>query len=367
MAAPRRRLGRDWQRMSADWRAKQIEYTWVRSLAGRRITGISGADAGGAGMVAARHGIADPALLADVLAAYRRLDAYPEVPALLRRLRERGIARAILSNGEPGMLATRCDAAGIAGLLDDGAERRGGGRVQARSAGLSAGDRRFGLPPSEIGVLLVQSLGCVRRAAFGFRVFWVNRIGAAGRIRTARQRDRADGPLRLARRAGVTPAARIAAAIELLAAIEAAPRRPADAVANDFFRARRFIGSGDRRAVSDRVWRVLRTHGAWPGGWRDQADAAPAGRRLAAAGRLALAGRRAGVLRRPVRPRAAGAVRAGGAARLEGHTLDHPSMPDAVRLEMPDWLLPPPRFGRARCGELALCWNRRRSTCASTC
>ena len=34
--------------------------------------------------------------------------------------------------------------------------------------------------------------------------------------------------------------------------------RPADAVANDFFRERRFIGSGDRRAVSDRVWRVLR-------------------------------------------------------------------------------------------------------------
>ena len=43
--------------------------------------------------------------------------------------------------------------------------------------------------------------------------------------------------------------------------------RPADAVANDFFRARRFIGSGDRRAVSDRVWRVLRTVGAWAGGW----------------------------------------------------------------------------------------------------
>ena len=56
----------------------------------------------------------------------------------------------------------------------------------------------------------------------------------------------------------MTPAARIAAAIELVAFVEAAPRKPADAVANDFFRARRFIGSGDRRAVSDRVWGVLR-------------------------------------------------------------------------------------------------------------
>ena len=40
----------------------------------------------------------------------------------------------------------------------------------------------------------------------------------------------------------MTPAARLAATIDLLDAVDAAPRRPADAVANDFFRARRFIG-----------------------------------------------------------------------------------------------------------------------------
>ena len=57
----------------------------------------------------------------------------------------------------------------------------------------------------------------------------------------------------------MTPAARLSTAIELLSAIEAALRKPADAVANDFFRQRRFIGSGDRRAVSDRVWRIMRT------------------------------------------------------------------------------------------------------------
>ncbi len=68
----------------------------------------------------------------------------------------------------------------------------------------------------------------------------------------------------------MTPAARIAAAIDLLDAVEAAPNRPADAVANEFFRARRYIGSGDRRAVSDRVWQVLRARRrlAW---WIDNA------------------------------------------------------------------------------------------------
>ena len=72
----------------------------------------------------------------------------------------------------------------------------------------------------------------------------------------------------------MTPAARMAASIELLTEIDDKPRRPADAVANDFFRARRFIGSGDRRAVSDRVWRVLRARRrlAW---WISRAGTAP--------------------------------------------------------------------------------------------
>jgi 16S rRNA (cytosine967-C5)-methyltransferase len=138
----------------------------------------------------------------------------------------------------------------------------------------------------------------------------------------------------------VTPAGQIAAAIELLAAIDATPARPADGTANDYFRARRFIGSSDRRAISDRVWRIFRTHRrlAW---WL--ADK-PTPRLLVAASLLldggALAdvestftgGRFAPV---PLAPSEQLTLR-----RLQGRTLDHASMSDAVRLEMPDWVLP---------------------------
>ncbi|MBX9635184.1 MAG: rRNA cytosine-C5-methylase, partial [Magnetospirillum sp.] len=55
----------------------------------------------------------------------------------------------------------------------------------------------------------------------------------------------------------MTPAARIAAAIELLDEIEIS-HRPADQVASLYFKGRRFIGSKDRRAVAETVWRVLR-------------------------------------------------------------------------------------------------------------
>jgi 16S rRNA (cytosine967-C5)-methyltransferase len=59
----------------------------------------------------------------------------------------------------------------------------------------------------------------------------------------------------------MTPGARVAATIELLDEIVSRAERPADLVLNAFFRARRFIGSGDRRAVAERVWGILRRYG----------------------------------------------------------------------------------------------------------
>jgi len=55
----------------------------------------------------------------------------------------------------------------------------------------------------------------------------------------------------------MTPAARLQAAIEILSAIEKSAR-PADSVVASYVRERRYIGAKDRRAIADRVWRVLR-------------------------------------------------------------------------------------------------------------
>ena len=155
----------------------------------------------------------------------------------------------------------------------------------------------------------------------------------------------------------MTPSARLAAAIDLLTEIEAQPRRPADAVANDFFRARRYIGSGDRRAVSDRAWHVLRARRRL-GWWIDRVRGAPTPRLLTAAS-LLLEGWTASGLRQafsggqyapaPLIDLELQATRA-----LEGHTLEHPDMPVAVRLEFPDWILPhlEARFGSALVPEM---------------
>ena len=154
----------------------------------------------------------------------------------------------------------------------------------------------------------------------------------------------------------MTPAARIAAAIDLLVVVEGAPKRPADAVANDFFRTRRYIGSGDRRAVSERVWTVLRARrrlGWWLG------DAPQSPRLLVAASLLLEGWSKSGVAQAFSGGQFAAAPldrsEAAVVSAIEGHSLDHPAMPDAVRLEVPDWLLPrlAARFGDSLPVEMA--------------
>ena len=154
----------------------------------------------------------------------------------------------------------------------------------------------------------------------------------------------------------MTPAARLGAAIELLGAIETAPARPADAVANDYFRSRRFIGSGDRRAVSERVWQVLRTRRRL--GWWLRVEA-PGPRLLAGASLLLEGWTLSGLVQSFSGGRFAPAMLSreeqAALARIEGHTPDHPDMPEAVRLEIPDWLLSrlQARFGPALAREMA--------------
>jgi 16S rRNA (cytosine967-C5)-methyltransferase len=156
----------------------------------------------------------------------------------------------------------------------------------------------------------------------------------------------------------VTPAARLAGALDLLAAIEATPRKPADAVANDFFRNRRFIGSGDRRAVSDRAWHVLRAR-ARLGWWLARAGAPPTPRLLTAASLLLEGWAPDGVAQSfsggKFAPDRLDAEEAAALRGLAGHTLDHPDMPEAVRLEIPDWVMPSlrARFGAALEPEMA--------------
>lgn len=138
----------------------------------------------------------------------------------------------------------------------------------------------------------------------------------------------------------MTPSARLQAVLDLLLEIEKTPR-PADALVSGYFRARRYIGSHDRAAVSAMLYDILRHHArlTW---WleKNKAETTPRARLLAY---LALVEKKL--------PRAVEALFNGKkfspepfidderklVRRLEGHTLAHPDMPDAIAVECPEW------------------------------
>jgi 2-haloacid dehalogenase len=178
MQAHAGRLGPEWRRISQDWRAKQMEYTWVRSLAGpEHHRPFFALTREALAVVAETHGLTDQALLADVLAAYRRLSAYPDVAPALRALQAGGIARAILSNGEPDMLDDAVRAARIGDLLDDVLSIEAAGIYKPSPAAYRLAADRFGLDAREIAFLSSNPWDAFGARAFGFRVFWLNRAG----------------------------------------------------------------------------------------------------------------------------------------------------------------------------------------------
>src|SRR6516164_8688002 len=96
-------LGDSFDKLTALWREKQLQYTWLRAAQGRhadfrQVTG----DALDFSLETLM--LAQPALRERLMELYLTLDAFPEVPGVLRQLKAAGLRTAILSNGTPAML-----------------------------------------------------------------------------------------------------------------------------------------------------------------------------------------------------------------------------------------------------------------------
>lgn len=141
----------------------------------------------------------------------------------------------------------------------------------------------------------------------------------------------------------MTPEARLAAAIELSAAMED-DGGPADQVAGAWLKARRYIGSKDRKAISERVWGMMRRRARldW---WLERLDQPPSAR-LRLLADLALNERLppeeiSALFSGPFHgPGALASEEWTLAQTLKGRDLFHHEMPAWVRGEYPAWLEP---------------------------
>ena len=151
-----------------------MQYSWLRSLQDRSVDfwTVTG-DA--LDYAFETLGLADLGLRNDLMALYRRLSAFLEVPATLRALRGAGYATAILSNGTPDMLAEAVGGAGLEGLFDAVLSVDALRVFKTDSRVYQYALERLGLAKREVAFLSSNGWDAYAASEFGLRVVWCNR------------------------------------------------------------------------------------------------------------------------------------------------------------------------------------------------
>src|SRR5271166_6913254 len=160
--------------LTALWRDKQLQYTWLRTLENRyadfwQVTGDA------LDFALESLALAVPALRERLMELYLGLEPFPEVPEVLRTLRARGFKTATLSNGTPSMLATLVRRAGLASMFDAVLSADAVGVFKTHPKVYEYALDALQLPASAISFQSSNGWDAFAASDFGMRVVWCNR------------------------------------------------------------------------------------------------------------------------------------------------------------------------------------------------
>ena len=169
-------IGAKADELSNVWRTKQLQYTWLRSMMGQyvpfwQVTGDA------LDFALAESDLSNSDLREKLMNSYLKLSCYPEVPGVLKTLKDGGLKTAILSNGTHEMLASAVANSQLGDCLDAvlSVDDVGVFKVDPRVYGLAV--TRFDCKPEEICFMSSNAWDAWAAAFFGFQVAWVNRFG----------------------------------------------------------------------------------------------------------------------------------------------------------------------------------------------
>ncbi len=161
--------------ISAQWRTKQLEYTWLRSLMGRYVN-FSQVTADALDYALTVNGFAGSPVRERLLSAYNSLAAYPDAEPCLKAVKKAGARTGILSNGSPAMLASAVASAKLGSLFDYILSVDSVQVYKPSPKVYELATNAFGIDPIAIAFVSANAWDCAGAAAFGFRVIHVNRF-----------------------------------------------------------------------------------------------------------------------------------------------------------------------------------------------
>jgi 2-haloacid dehalogenase len=162
--------------VSAGWRMRQLEYTWLRSLMGKyedfwQVTGDA--------LVATCKALnlpLDAASKDQLMDKYLHLDPFPEVKDALKSLGH--LPLAILSNGSPMMLNAVVENAGFKGIFGHVISVDEVKIYKPSPVVYELAVKKLGVEKGNIGFVSSNFWDDAGSKNFGFRTHWINRAGA---------------------------------------------------------------------------------------------------------------------------------------------------------------------------------------------
>ena len=167
------KIGDKWEGFANFWRTTQLEYTWLRSLMKRhknfwQIT----EDSLDKSMKTFNI---DSAMRNELLNLYKALSPFKEVPETLKKLKERNLKLAILSNGTPSLLTQLVKNNNIDNLFDDlfSIEEVGIYKPDAKVYDLPI--KKYKIEKSQVAFLSANTWDVSGGGNYGYQSIWVNR------------------------------------------------------------------------------------------------------------------------------------------------------------------------------------------------
>jgi 2-haloacid dehalogenase len=159
--------------LSATWRQKQLEYTWLRALMRRYVDFWAVTEAALRASVRRLGLSATETQLAQLMDAYLTLACFPDVKIALQRLAPR--PRAILSNGSPHMLQAAVASSGLSADLGHLISVDAVKTYKPVPDVYALGPKTLGLPAGEVLFVSSNAWDVAGAANFGLATFWINR------------------------------------------------------------------------------------------------------------------------------------------------------------------------------------------------
>jgi 2-haloacid dehalogenase len=162
--------------LTALWRDKQLQYSWLRTLENRyadfwQVTGDA------LDFALESLGLETPSLREPLMDLYLGLEPFPEVPPVLAALRAAGFRTAILSNGSPMMLEALIRRSKLEAMFDAVLSADAVRAFKTHPAVYQYALTSLDLEASAIAFLSSNAWDAHGASDFGMRAVWCNRYG----------------------------------------------------------------------------------------------------------------------------------------------------------------------------------------------